>query len=183
MEQQSNMRTILEDKQKKISASGNLLTRLWRTILYEEGITVKIYDNMMRRYLHNPNSGIEDNATARNNHRGNLTKELSSNHMTFRSLMKGLRVLEVEEFEFGVILKRRGVPTLLRHSVTGKQIVQFDEHLGTFAESAIVDDFDAQINRAREIAKSIPEPKVITDPSKLLQGFKLPEGAKPKEEE
>lgn len=181
METSSNMRSVLEDKNKKIPASGNLITELFRTILLEEGITVKIYENLMRRYLHNPNSGIEDNATARNNHRGNLTKELSSNNMTFRSLMKGLRVLEVEEFELCLILKRRGIPTPLKHSVTGKNIIHYEENLGTFAEGVVVDDYEAQIHRAREIARQMPEPKLVKDPSKLLAGFKLPEGAKPKD--
>lgn len=177
----NNMRAILEDENKKKTVSGNLITQLWRTILFEEGISPKVYEYLLRRYLHNPHSGIDDNATARNNHRGNLNKELSSNHMTFRSLMKGLRVLEVEEFELCLILKRRGVPTLLKHSVTGNNIVNYEENLGNFAESAVIDKFDEQLHRAQTIAIKQPEPKLVKDPSQLLKGFKLPEGAKPKE--
>ena len=102
----TNIKYVLSDAERKVGESRNLLTRLWRTTLYDLNIGPKVFDGYVKRYLNDPNSGIGESVKDKNNHRGNLMKELGSNEISWRVFDRALRVIEAEEFELVLRLNR-----------------------------------------------------------------------------
>lgn len=155
---------MLTDPQKKRQSSKNLLTYLWRTILYELNINTRNFEPMVKRYLNDPNSGVRDTTKDRNNHRGNLMKELTNDAITWRVLMKGLRLLEVMEFELVLRVKRRdrisGKEIITEHSVRSANEISYDDEKLDLSNAKVVEGFTSNEPTSTEMS-----PTPVTDAS------------------
>lgn len=144
----SNIKQVLLDDDKKVGKSRNLLTRLWRTILYDLKIGPKVFNVMVSRYLNDPNMGIKDSSKDRSNHRGNLMKELGADEISWRVFMRGLLVIETEEFELIIRRKHRdritGEYVYTEHSVRGMNNIQRDEVAIDISDAKVVEGFSDQ---------------------------------------
>lgn len=89
-ENRSRMLEILHDPDKKIDEARDVLSKAFRTILRESRFSVIDWNNSMPRYLEDPRNRIPQNGKDMSSARGNLSKELSRNTMTWNVFMKGL---------------------------------------------------------------------------------------------
>ena len=140
MKEAVNIKDILSDSNKKITEAENILSRLFRTMLYDLSIGNRIFDNLVKRYLYDPNSGIKDDPTSRNNHRGNLMKELAAADMTWRVFMKALRVIGVEEFEIVVNVKRKDTGKT-SHVVYAENTLAYEEQVVDLSKAKVIEHF------------------------------------------
>lgn len=148
MDQPGNIKQILASTDKGVTRTDNVLTRLFRTILLDCNIGPRLFDNLVKQYLHDPNSGIDDNPTARNNHRGNLMKELATDNMTWRAFMKALHVLRVGKFELILNIERKGVIT--QHVVFVENAIGDATPKEDLSNAKVVDEFVSDKLRVNE---------------------------------
>ena len=118
MSDHSNKRLegILEDEDKLVSRANGTLSRLWRQILADQGVTWPVWNRLMDDYLNNPRNRVPRHSRGRSSTRGNLNKELSKPNMTWNNLIKGIILLNPVRAKFTMEFKwRRG--TVTSHSV------------------------------------------------------------------
>lgn len=139
MKDRQTIKEVLKDQNKGIEKTENLLSRLFRTILYNLNITYPLFENDFRRYLHDPYNGVQDDPTARNNHRGNVMKELASPSMTWSVFLKGLRVLGVTEFE--IVLNIRRKDEITQHAVLAKNCISTQSDKDDLSKAKVIDRF------------------------------------------
>lgn len=84
------MLEILQDPDKKIDEARDVLSKAFRTILRESRFSVIDWNTNMPRYLTDTRNRIPQNGKDMSSARGNLSKELSRNTMTWNVFMKGL---------------------------------------------------------------------------------------------
>lgn len=89
-ENRSQMLDILQDADKKIDESRDVLSKAFRTILRESRFSMIDWNNNMPRYLKDRRNRIPQNSKDMSSARGNLSKELSRDTMTWNVFMKGL---------------------------------------------------------------------------------------------
>jgi len=89
-ENRSQMLEILHDPDKKIDEARDVLSKAFRTILRESRFSVIDWNTNMPRYLGDARNRIPQNGKDMSSARGNLSKELSRNTMTWNVFMKGL---------------------------------------------------------------------------------------------
>lgn len=168
-----NIKDILADPVKKVNQSRNLLTQLYRQVLVDLNIGNKTFDNLVKRYLMDPNSGIADDPVARNNHRGNLMKELGNPDMTWRVFLKGLRVLGVSEFELVLNIKRRD--TITKHIVFAKNNISYEEPKDDLSNAVVINTFEsAQLaEQQKRNTATTDKPSIKAE---LPEGLTLPKG-------
>lgn len=134
------MKDILNDPNKCVSKAESLLTRLWRQILLDLQIGPKNFDACVNRYLRDPNTGIADNPTARNNHRGNLMKELASETMTWKGLSKGLQVVGVEKYEVVINIQRRD-GNITSHGILAQNNIVYPDDQIDLTKANVISEF------------------------------------------
>lgn len=89
-ENRSQMLDILHDPGKKIEEARDVLSKAFRTILRESRFSVADWNTKMPDYLKDRRNGIPQNGKDMSSARGNLSKELSRNTMTWNVFMKGI---------------------------------------------------------------------------------------------
>ena len=89
-----------EDKQRR-QARG-VLARLFRQILLDVKMTPLMWNNLMIKYLNDPENGIANTGRERSSARGNLNKELHRPNMTWKVFLKGIRFLRPMKVRFEV---------------------------------------------------------------------------------
>lgn len=178
----TNIKEILDDPMKKIIESENLLTRLFRTILFDLNIGGRRFDALVKRYLMDPNSGIKDDKTARNNHRGNLMKELAAADMTWRVFMKALRVVGAVEFEVVVNMRHMvdGKLVLTSHVVKAENAITYDEPKTDLSNAKVIDHFlsDELSRQSEENTIPAPHPERGYISEKVAEKLIIPSAAK-----
>ena len=110
-------RDMLNEADKGISEAKNVLSRLWRQIVYDLGISPYRWGALMIRYLDDPTNKVPKNGKDRSSVRGNLNKELRRDKMTWKVFFKGLKFLSPLRIRFEVHLSWPGKPDTI-HSVT-----------------------------------------------------------------
>lgn len=96
------LNTILNSDDKQIGTARNVLSRLWRRILFAQGINPLLWEKMMVRYLNDPLHNIPPTGNRRSSARGNLQKELSRPSMTWKVFQKAMRFLNPKRVRFMV---------------------------------------------------------------------------------
>jgi hypothetical protein len=86
----------------KTGTSDSILAALFRTILFDLGITTARFNTLLERYL--ISSNMPKNIETVSSLRGNLKKELLKNTMSFKVFIKGLVFLNVKKFELKITL-------------------------------------------------------------------------------
>lgn len=83
--------------------AGAILSRSWMTILHDLGITIERYHALMTRYITrvvpDPNRNVKVEI------RQALAQELMKSSITWKTFVRGLDFLNVEEYEVGVHCK------------------------------------------------------------------------------
>lgn len=105
-----NMSQILTSPDKKENETygvGGVLARLYRRILANLNINGGVWNALMFDYLSNPDNRIPTNQKDRTSIRGNIIRELARPQMTWKVFFKGLRFIQVVEFDITVGLKLR----------------------------------------------------------------------------
>ncbi len=83
---------------------NGILARLFRTILYDEDITPFKYIELMDTFIRENQSGVPKNRVDLTSWRGNLTKELSHDRISWKVFCKALRFLRAMRVEFKVTI-------------------------------------------------------------------------------
>lgn len=99
------MMKLLSSPDKGISQThgpNGILARLFRTILFDENITPFRYMDLMDAFISEGQSGVPVNRVDLTSWRGNLTKELGKDQMSWKVFCKALRFLQVWKVEFRV---------------------------------------------------------------------------------
>lgn len=92
-ERDDNIRRVISADDKREGESKNILTKLFRRILKDRGITPSRWSQLMNRYLNDPANKIPLEGKKRSSDRNNLNKELARPNMSLNVFMKGLRLL------------------------------------------------------------------------------------------
>lgn len=89
-ENRSQLLEILQDPDKKIDDARDVLSKAFRTLLRESRFSMIDWNNNMPRYLKDRRNCIPQNSKDMSSARGNLSKELSRDSMTWNVFMKGI---------------------------------------------------------------------------------------------
>lgn len=174
-----NINDVLSSPTRLTEQSQNLLTKLFRQVLVELNIGAKTFEPLVKRYLRDPHSGIADDPTARNNHRGNLMKELASNDMTWRIFLKALRVIGVSEFELALSIKRRsgGQDVITKHIIWSRNEISYEEPREDLSNANIITQFEHQALQEQQARNTLTLEKPDSNRAvKLPEGVVLPSG-------
>ena len=86
----------------RTSGPNGILAGLFRTILYDEDITPFKYMDLMSSFIRENQSGIPVNRVDLTSWKGNLTKELSNDRISWKVFCKALRFLRILRVEFKI---------------------------------------------------------------------------------
>lgn len=111
---------------------GSILSNQYRSILFGLGMDAERYDALMTRYIRK--ALVDSNRRNRADVREGLSEELLKESMTWKTFLKGLKFLNVEEVLF-VINLYHGEGLHSRHSVRWK-MADLDVDVDEEAESA-----------------------------------------------
>lgn len=89
----------------KTGSTDSILASLFRTILYDLGITPSRFDTLLEKYIIRAN--IPTNIKEASSRRGNLRKELMSTSMSWKVFIKGLVFINIYKFDVSVRLYHR----------------------------------------------------------------------------
>lgn len=84
------------------SGPNGILARLFRTILYDEDVGPFKYVDLMDSFIRENQSGIPVNRVDLTSWRGNLTKELSNDRISWKVFCKALRFLRILRVDFKI---------------------------------------------------------------------------------
>lgn len=103
---------MLNDPNKKVGESTNILAKLFRTILYDLDVTHGQLHRNILNYLEKQQMSVQKSVKEQTREKGNLVKELASNSLTWRNFVKGLQVINPVSAEIRVTLRwKRGRET------------------------------------------------------------------------
>lgn len=139
---------ILHQEDKGVRTARGVLSRLFRTILFEQGIDGPRWEMLMQRILDDPRNPAPRNSKDRSSLKGNLNKALKAPRMTWKTFEKALRLLAPESVRFEVHLKWFNGKTTI-HNVT--------QELGGFrVEDYLEDETDTPL--LDSLLTEVPEP-------------------------
>lgn len=106
-EDKISVNTILTDSFRSIVKARGPLSRLYRIILADLKIGPMVWDRLMERYLDDPNNHIPKSGKQRSTERGNLSKQLTSDPMSIKGFLKGMKFLGATRLKITVEITRR----------------------------------------------------------------------------
>ena len=86
---------------------NGILARMWKKILFDNGMSLMVWNKLMVAYIRDHKNNIPDNKRDQSSVQGNLTKELIKNSMTWKIFCKGLRFLRLIKFDLTVTAYHR----------------------------------------------------------------------------
>lgn len=105
---QTRIKRILDDPNKEIDqtyGTNGVLAKHWRIILAELNITTQKWLSLMADFVYDLRNGVPNNKSDQTSFRGNLTKELSRDQLTWKSFCRGLRFLKVRRMRIVTYLE------------------------------------------------------------------------------
>lgn len=96
---------ILEKDDRGISAAIDAPSKLFRSILYDLQIDRMTWDRLMRDFLTNPRSGVDNTPTKRSSERSNLNRALAKDRVTWKMFRKALQVFNPKVVEYELELE------------------------------------------------------------------------------
>jgi len=106
------MTMMLTERYQSVAQAKNVLSRLYRQISADLNVGPLSFDRLMKKFLDNPVNNIPASGKDRSTARGNLSKQLCSDPMSFKTFLKGLRFLGANMVDFEVRITRKGVTTI-----------------------------------------------------------------------
>lgn len=115
-----HLEDMLDRDDKKASEASGILSKVFRKVLAEIGVTPSRWNQLMHAYLEDPRNRVPRNPRMRSSTRGNLNKELSKPNMTWNNFEKGIRFLNPIKAEFTIKLSWRGGKNTVHKIVLGE---------------------------------------------------------------
>lgn len=115
MNKESNQPAIMQmltERYKSIQSARSVLSRMFRQMLMDLDVSLFSYDRLMQKYLDDPNNDIPKSGKDRSTARGNLSKQLYSDPMTFKTFLKGIKFLGATHVKFEIHLTRKKKTTV-----------------------------------------------------------------------
>lgn len=106
-EKKNAMVALIEKGKDGVNGTTNILARLWRIILAEENLTIHNWQRLLNKYQMRMHKLSSMKGSA--NLKGNLIRSLAEPKISWGSLIRGINILEYEEMEMRIRLKKRGV--------------------------------------------------------------------------
>lgn len=100
-----NLSELLRDPEKGVGRATNVVSRLWRTILRDNGVNHSQLNTLIHEHIRKDEKSAALSHKRKSQEKGNLIKELENDKMTFKNLMKGLRVLNPLQVDFTITIK------------------------------------------------------------------------------
>lgn len=91
---QRQLELMLGSMDKWENKSQNILTKIFRRCMVISNVDVAKWNNKMLKFLNNPRNRVPKDPRTRSSVRGNLSKAILKNKMTWMSLEKGIRLLD-----------------------------------------------------------------------------------------
>lgn len=88
----------------KTSGPNGVLSRLFRTILFDLNIGPAKFGYLLQDYVVDTRHGVPNNRKDQTSMRGNLRKEFAKTQMTWKVFCKSLRFLQIRKMEINVKL-------------------------------------------------------------------------------
>lgn len=95
---------IMASEDKAVFEANGALSKLFRKILLDLNVTQNRCGILLEQYLNDPKNGIPRNGKERSTARGNITKGLADDDMTWKVFLTNLRVLKPLKVEINVSL-------------------------------------------------------------------------------
>ena len=101
------MVTIIEDGVTSIHDTSHVLTKAWRILIYQSGLTASDWHTLLTVWqtkiaaFGNPNADTVSR-------KGNVTQTLSKKSITWNSFLRGLSILGYDKLEIDIRLYKRG---------------------------------------------------------------------------
>lgn len=102
---------------RKTYGANGVLASLFRKMMYDIGMTNARWDVLMTEFINDVQNGVPGTQKDRTSMRGNLTKEFGRPQMTWKVFCKGLRFLQMREFE--VVIRAKGPTGRVDEHTTG----------------------------------------------------------------
>ena len=96
---------------------GGVLSKLWRTILFDLNIGYPQFELMLNNYIIAARTAVEDHKAARLITKGNERRAFERDTMTFKSFFKAMKLLRIKKIRLVVELTHHSNKTTL-HEVT-----------------------------------------------------------------
>jgi len=119
---------ILSLDDRGISTASDAPSKLFRSILLDLRIDRMTWDRLMRDFLTNPRSGVDNTPTKRSSERSNLNRALAKDRVTWRQFRKALQVINPKSvsYELELTWKESYVfpnerPTTLKHKPMARE--------------------------------------------------------------
>lgn len=112
MSKSNNVGKMLSDPTKGVKqtrGTSGVLSRAFRQMLADLSISVPQWSQYMHEFIMDPRNGIPRNRREQTSHRGNLTKEFTRPHMTWKVFTKAMRFLQVVDLEITFKIRRRNL--------------------------------------------------------------------------
>lgn len=94
---------LLRLSDKGVSETDNVPAMFFRTLMWDLDIDAVKWDNILKRYLRDPRSGVENNPTARSTERSNLNRALSKPSITWNQFRRIPFILNAKKAYYEVI--------------------------------------------------------------------------------
>lgn len=109
-----DLKKVLDNKDKSISTSKSSLTRLFRKIMFDHGITNQQWYNLSTRYFRGTSTNRNKTTRQINQDRNNLNRSLAKPKIQWSNFITALRILRPDEIEFTVKMRwiKRDITTV-----------------------------------------------------------------------
>lgn len=97
---------LIEQKEDGIQETENVLARLWRIILFQYGLSGNSWTRQITKYQDRISALSSRKGIS--NMKGNLTRRLAEDKLTWTSLERGLAILEFDHIRIELHLTRKG---------------------------------------------------------------------------
>lgn len=111
----TDITAVLVSPDKRVREAGDVLSRMYRTILSNRAVGWQKWNTLLTHYLDRSYGNIPVSIDKITNDRGNLRKALGSSYMTWPTFCKGIEIFNPQKALFEVSLDMGGV--LVKHEV------------------------------------------------------------------
>lgn len=91
---------MMEQNDRGSTKTNDPLSRLYRVILTDTGVTHEKYQEWITTWLNDSKNNIENNIKTRSTERGNIMQEITRPNMTMKVFLKRLRIMPIVRFRF-----------------------------------------------------------------------------------
>lgn len=96
----NDIHSLLRNDDKDLPLAKNMPAAFFRTILADLNITPQKWDAAMRRYLNDPKYGPDMSSNKRSSERSNLNRALAKPTLTWKTLRRGIDILNPKTVSF-----------------------------------------------------------------------------------